>query len=129
MHPSAARSSPPSSVRACASHTHHSRRLLPPHAAGGLKKPLLGTSYVSLDKRVSAEIASSSSFLEAPGTATVETWENNRWYPVVGWTPQTLPTDPPHWSSAALPFRELPKDSSEFDLPSAVRSTRIQGLG
>ena len=81
---------------------------------------------MALDKRVSAEIASSSTFQEAPGTATVETWENQRWYPVLGWTPQTLPTDPPHWSSAALPFRELPKDSSEFDLPSAVRSTRSQ---
>lgn len=46
---------------------------------GGLKKPLLGTSSIQLDKRVSSEIASSTAFKEVPGTATVETWENERW--------------------------------------------------
>jgi len=85
---------------------------------GGLKKPLLGTSSIQLDKRVSSEIASSTAFKEVPGTATVETWENERWYPVVGWTAQMLPTDPTHWSSGGTPFKELPKDSTEFDLPS-----------
>eukprot|EP00966_Prymnesium_polylepis_P006373 146047-Prymnesium_polylepis.1 len=55
---------------------------------------------------------------EAKDVITVETWENERWYPVVGWSSQVLPTDPPHWSCLGLPFRELAQDSSEFELPS-----------
>ena len=60
--------------------------------------------------------------MEVPGTVTLETWENERWYPVVGWSSKVLPTDPQHWSSVTLPFKELSKGSKQFELPSQERN-------
>lgn len=41
-----------------------------------------------------------------------------------------LPSDPPHWSSLATPFKMLPKEAEEFELPSKVRCQPAQaGVG
>ena len=51
-------------------------------------------------------------------TVTVETWENQRKIPAVGWKAAYLPTDPPTWSSYGQPFQKLNKEARAFELPS-----------
>lgn len=54
-------------------------------------------------------------FRDTPIRCTVTTFENERWTPLVGFSPLLLPTDRPHFSDE-FGSKSLPKES--FSLPS-----------
>ena len=86
---------------------------------GGLRTPTLGTATVGLAGRLPATWPTDGALpWDVASTVTVETWENQRKIPAVGWKAAYLPTDPPTWSSYGQPFKKLNKEARAFELPS-----------
>ena len=86
---------------------------------GGLRQPLIGVGTYDLtamaEKLRAARATAPAS--EQPQSVTVETWENQRLVPGVGWGPRLpVPHDPPRFSTKEPPYRAQSKAS--FELPS-----------
>ena len=90
---------------------------------GGLRTPQLGVSAIHLEQRLPADWQSGDLPWQPPNEVTVETWENQRKYPLprkpwVQWSKNLLPTDPPSYSTGGgPPYTELPFDAEPFELP------------
>ena len=86
---------------------------------GGLRQPLIGVGTYDLTamaERLRAARATAPAS-EQPQSVTVETWENQRLVPGVGWGPRLpAPHDPPRFSTRDPPYRAQSRAS--FELPS-----------